>query len=449
MTGLAAAWKLSETGHSVRLLESAPRVGGSIRTEATGGWLVDAGANALREDSAEFRRALAELGLESERIEASAASGNRYVAFRGKLVAVPSGSSPQEFISTPILGMGAKMRIAAENAFRPRIRAEDVSVAEFVRDHFGSEVLERVAQPLVGGIWAGDPGRLSVRHAFPQAWEAERATGSVLRALSEGARRKKAEGNPPASVVSFRRGLQCLPDAMASRLPAGCAVLGAAVGSIKPGSGARWLVGWRCREGEQGGEFDRVVCAVPAGELARLEIGSGGQRPLSSLAAIEYPPVASVFAGFRRDQVEHPLDGFGALVPAVEKRSVLGIVFSSSLFPDRAPPGHVALTVLAGGALNPAVAGLPAGQLIQLVCEDLGVLLGARGKPAFVRHTAWPRAIPQYNLGYGLHLDAMAEFERAHPGILIGGSVRSGISIPDCVASGVSLAQRALAQRVS
>ena len=157
-----------------------------------------------------------------------------------------------------------------------------------------------------------------------------------------------------------------------------------------------------------------MVSALPALSLARLEIGPGGSCPLSGLGAIEHPPVASVFVGFRRDQVQHPLDGFGALVPAAEKRSILGIVFTSSLFPG----------------------------LVERVCSDLRFLLGAHGRPAFVRHTEWPRAIPQYNLGYGRHLEAMAECEARHPGLLIGGNVRDGISLPDCILSGVSLAKR-------
>jgi protoporphyrinogen/coproporphyrinogen III oxidase len=160
------------------------------------------------------------------------------------------------------------------------------------------------------------------------------------------------------------------------------------------------------------------------------------------LAAIPHPPVASVFAGYRREQVRHALDGFGALVPAGEKRSILGVIFTSTLFEGRAPPGHVALTALAGGALQPGIARLPAEELAHRVRDDLAALVGAEGEPVFLRQAVWPRAIPQYILGYGAHLDAMTQCERENPGLLIGGSARDGISIPECVRSGASLAQR-------
>jgi oxygen-dependent protoporphyrinogen oxidase len=349
-------------------------------------------------------------------------------------------------MSTPLLTMGARLRVAAEATFRPQVRKDDVSVATFVREHFGSAVLERIAQPFVSGIWAGDAERLSVRHAFPQAWEAERTTGSLLRALTERGRRRREKGEAPSQAASsFRSGMRALPDALTARLPPGTAVLNARVASIGPGSRFRWSVRWSGPDGENGEEFDSVVAAIPGYSLAGLEIGRPGVRPLSGLSAIEYPPVASVFVGYRREQVAHALDGFGALVPAVEKRSILGVIFTSSLFPGRAPGGHVALTVIAGGSLNPGVAGLPPEKLTGLVCRELEALLGARGEPAFVRHTVSLRAIPQYNLGFDRHLAAMAECERANPGFLIGGSVRDGIAIPECLASGVSLAKRALA----
>jgi oxygen-dependent protoporphyrinogen oxidase len=443
LTGLTAAWKLSGAGHSVRLFESGPRLGGAVRTEIADGWVADAGPVSLREESPQLRGMLGELGLDAERTVSHTASMNRYVALNGRLVALPNSASPVEFMKTPLLPAAAKLKVAAERAFRPLVRNGDVSVAEFIRDHFGSVALERIGQPLVSGIWAGDAERLSLRHAFPLAWEAERTTGSLLRALADrGKKRREEGGSPPPPVVSFRRGMQALPDALASRLPPGSVVLNAEVRAIGPGAGARWSVRWTGPQAGQSGEFDWVLAAIAGRGLSRLEIGPKGARPLSGLADIDYPPVASVFLGYRRDRVDHPLDGFGALVPAAEKRSILGVIFTSSLFPGRAPEGHVALTALVGGALNPGIAGIAAEKLTDLVCDDLEFLLGTRGRPVFMRQTLWPRGIPQYNLGFGRHLEAMAQCEQGNPGLLIGGSVRDGISVPECVASGVSLAER-------
>jgi protoporphyrinogen/coproporphyrinogen III oxidase len=443
VTGLTAAWRLSEAGHGVRLFESAPRLGGTVRTDAVDGWMVEAGPNSFQDSSPEIGALIGELGLGPERIGPAPAAKNRYVVRDGALVALPTPSNVAGLVATPLFSFGTKLKITAEVARAPRSRGEDISVADLVRDHFGAEVLDRVVQPLIGGIYAGDAERLSARHAFPKVWEAEGTTGSLVRAGFEGARRRRELGLPAASpLVSFRGGLQALTDAVAARLAPVSVQLGATVRSIGPGSGARWRAAWDGPAGAQAEQFDSVVCALPAWGLASLEIGGEGARPLSGLGEIEHPPVASVFAGFRRESVSHPLDGFGALVPASEKRSVLGVIFSSSLFPGRAPEGHVALTAFAGGALRPEVARLPEAELVERVCADLGALLGARGKPAFVRHTLWPRAIPQYNLGHGRHLEAIAECERGHPGLLIGGNARDGISLSDCIMSGISLAKR-------
>jgi len=404
--------------------------------------MVEAGPNSFQE-SPEVAALLGELGLGGERVEASPASRNRYIVLDGKLAALPQPSSLREFMATGVLSLGAKWRVAREYSRKPIERTQDLSVGDFMRDHFGAEVVAKVVQPFVSGIYAGDPERLSARHAFPRIWEAERATGSLLRAGAASARRRRAAGLPPSpAIISFRKGLQALTDALAARLPRGSIEVGADVRSIGPGTGARWRVDWSGPQGPGHGQFDCVAAAIPAWGLASLQIGPDGATPLSGLGAIAHPPVASVFVGFRRDQVRHPLDGFGALVPATEKRSILGVIFNSSLFEGRAPAGYVAVTVLAGGALQPEIARLPQDELARRVLSDLGTLLGAQGTPAFVRQKLWQRAIPQYDLGHGLHQDAMAQCERGNPGLFIGGNARDGISLPDCVLSGLSLAKR-------
>lgn len=443
VTGLTAAWRLAAAGHSVRLFESAPRLGGSVRTEAAEGWIVEAGPNSFQDSSPEIGGMIGELGLGPERIEPDPAAKHRFIARGGRLVALPTPSDVAGLVSTPLFSFGTKLKITGESARTPRPRKEDTSVADLVRDHFGAEVLEKVVQPVIGGIFAGDAERLSTKHAFPKIWEAEGKTGSLVRAGLEAARKRREGGLAGAApLVSFRRGLQALTDALAARLAPGSVQLGAQVRSIGPAPGRRWRAAWDGAGGPGAELFDAVVLAIPAWALAQLEVGGAGERPLASLGAIEHPPVASVFAGFRRDRVEHRLDGFGVLVPASERRSVLGVIFSSSLFPGRAPEGHVALTAFVGGALQPELARLPKDELVARVCGDLRALLGAQGEPAFARHTLWPRAIPQYNLGYGSHLEAIAACERGHPGLLIGGNARDGISLSDCIMSGTALAKR-------
>jgi len=444
VTGLAAAWKLASGGHEVRVLEALPRIGGVVHSEATDGWLIERGPISFQESRPEITAAIRDLGLAAERIETGPLAENRYIARGGSLKALPAASSVTSFLSTPLLSMRSKLAVAGEATRKPLRRTEDVSVAELVRDHFTRDILETLVQPLIGGMYAGDAEKLSLQYAFPRIWAAERETGSLVKAAAEASRRRKAEGLPsPPPLISFRRGLQALPAALAARLPDGALVLGAEVKSAIRERGRSWKVGY-VRAGKAAAyACDAVISALPAWSLARLELGTAGRHPLESLAGIAYAPVASLFFGYRRERVSHPLDGFGALVPPNEQRSALGVVFISSLFPDRAPAGHVALNVFAGGTLQPALAALGKAELVERVGADLRDLVGADGPPAFASHTLWPRAIPQYNLGYGRHLDAMARCEADHPGFLVGGCIRDGISLPECLLAGLRLAERA------
>ncbi len=441
VTGLTAAWQLAKAGHSVRVLESAARVGGNIRTEAADGWLSEAGPNSFQESTLEIATLIRELGLAVERITTLAAAKKRYLVMDGKLLAAPAG--PGAFFSTPLFSFRTKVKILSEVLQSPRNRPDEVSVARFVTDHVGAQVLERAVQPFIGGIYAGNSERLSAKYAFPKLWEAEKTTGSLIRAAIQGAKSRKAQGlKGSAPVISFKRGLQALTDALAAKLPEGSVVLNADVKALLPGATRRWGVLWDGPTGPTSGEFDFVIAALPAWSLARLTFGTDAATPLAALGAVEYSPVASLFLGYRRDQVRHPLDGFGALVPRAEKRSILGLLFSSSLFPGRAPEGHVGLTVFTGGALQPETARLPEKELLDRVASDLRDLVGAEGRPVFTRHVLWNQAIPQYNLGYGRFLDAMTQCEAKFPGFLVGGSVRDGIALPDCIKSGTQLAKR-------
>ncbi len=442
ITGLAAAYRLAALGHRVKVFERCPRVGGSIGTEIKDGWLVESGPNSLQE-SPELAALIRDLGLTGERVEAGPLAKNRFLLREGRPIAVPM--SPPAFFKTPLFSPGAKLRVLSELFTRPRAREKETSVSEFVSDHFGKQILERAFQPMVSGIYAGDPALISVREAFPKLWELEKNHGSLIRGMMAGARKRRKTGGQagPPKLISFRSGLRALPEALAARLPAGSLALRTTVEGIVPGD--RWRVvsstaGVRSEEA-----FDSVISALPAPALAQLAIGAGLDRPLATLAGIAHPPVSSVFLGFRREQVSHALDGFGVLVPATERRSVLGVLFSSSLFPGRAPDGHVALTVMTGGMLQPEIGRLMTHDLIAVILADLKTLLGVSGDPVFWRHNPWPQAIPQYNLGYAQHRKTMAACEQAHPGLMIGGQARDGVSVPDCLASGLKLAERAAA----
>jgi oxygen-dependent protoporphyrinogen oxidase len=439
ITGLTAAWRLHAQGHPVTVFEQSNRLGGAVSTTIKDGWLVENGPNSLLE-SPQFDALVAGLGLEAECRYAAPAAKNRYLVRGGRLVPVPM--APQKLLTSPLFSLRTKLRLFAEPFTRARVRLADMSLAAFVRDHFGQEIVDYAINPLVAGIYAGDPETLSTKYAFPKLWEIEQTHGSLIRGQIAAMKARRARGEKPAArIVSFARGLQTLPAALAARLPAGAVRRRAAVISASPGPP------WKLVSRQDGlaatEEFDAVVLALPAAALAQLSLGVAGGHPLAALERIDYPPVASLFLGFRREQVAHPLDGFGALIPEVEHRSMLGVLFSSTLFADRAPAGHVALTVYVGGTRQPELARLAPEVLRPRVLADLRDLLGVRGDPVFAHTTLWAHAIPQYNLGYERFLDAMTDAETQHPGLFIGGHVRDGISLANCIAAGQRLAETA------
>jgi protoporphyrinogen/coproporphyrinogen III oxidase len=444
-TGLTAAYRLARLGHRVRLFEATSRVGGAVRTDIKDGWLVEGGPNSMLAGDPAVTALFAELGLEADRLTASPAAKNRYIVRGGRLVAAPA--SPPALLGSRLFSFGAKLRVLSEPFSRRRVRANDISLEEFVRSHFGQELVDYGLNPFVSGVYAGDPKKLSARLAFPKLWELEQKHGSIIRGQLAEARARKASGQPKpaAGIITFRNGLQQIPEALAAGLPPGALSCNARIEALVPGP--PWSVVWNNGTSIRTETFDAVVAALPAPALAQLRFGTLGERPLASLDNIEHPPVTSLFLGYRREQVAHPLDGFGALTPELEKRSVLGILFSSSLFPGRAPAGHVALTVMVGGSRQPEIARMPVDRILATVERDLRELLGVTGAPVFRQHTFWPRAIPQYNLGYESHLETMASAERAHHGLYLGGQARDGIALPACIAAGETLAARAAAAR--
>jgi oxygen-dependent protoporphyrinogen oxidase len=440
LTGLSAAWRLHREGYQVTVFEKADRVGGVIIAQAGGGWLSETGPNSLQE-TPEITALINELGLARERQVANPAARNRFIVRRGRLIPVPL--SPPGFLTSPLFSLRARFKVLRELLTRPRIRTTDTSLASFIAAHFGQEIVDYGLNPMVAGVYAGDPEKLSARYAFPNLWQIERRYGSLLRGFRAQAaeRRARGESSGLVPIISFERGLQTLPEALAAALPAGSIRLGTQVTSLIPGR--PWKIISSTGETVQTTEFDAVLLALPAPALGQLVFGTLGERPLASLDHLPHPPVSSLFLGFRRDQVRHPLDGFGALLPARERRSLLGVLFSSTLFPGRAPEGHVALRVFVGGMRQPDAARLATPELLASVLPDLRELLGITGEPVYAHHAFWPKAIPQYNVGHERFLEPLTQCEHRHAGLFIGGNARDGISLPDCVRSGLKLAGKA------
>ena len=250
--------------------------------------------------------------------------------------------------------------------------------------------------------------------------------------------RRNASGGPKGAMISFPDGLSEIPEALAHALGHSLRLEHTVTALTRHSAGWRVCYDHRGERGEL--EAAAIVCTLPPEKLAELGWADAPTATaLGELRAVHQPPVASVFLGYKREEVAHPLDGFGMLTPAVEQRKILGTLFSSTLFPGRAPAGHVALTTFVGGVRQPEYARLQDRELLDLVQGELGALLGARGWPVYARVTRWPRAIPQYAVGYQRFKDACREAERSAPGLFIGGTACDGVSLANCIAAGQRL----------
>ena len=423
ISGLTTAFHLSRGGQRVTVLEASPRVGGSLETRTDGPWRFELGPNTVLENHESVTRLIHEAGLEGEKITASPSAKRRYLWKGGKLHPLPSG--PPGFIRTPLFPASAKLRLLRE-PWIPKGQSEDESIADFVRRRLGQSFLDYAVGPFVSGVYAGDPERLSVRYAVPKIAALEQEHGSLIR----GAFARRKGPAPGGAMISFREGLEQLPRELARQ-----------IGDVRTGVACRRIVrlehGFRVETDSGPLEASRVVLSVPADIAARLL-----ERP--ELAEIPYAAVSLVSTGWRREDVTHPLDGFGFLAPRKEGLRVLGVLFPSEIFPGRAPDGHVVLTAFAGGRTAPEIASWEDRRLMSEVLGELRKTLGVRGEPVVSTVRRWPRAIPQYELGHGRFLELAKEIESSLPGLRIGGNFLRGVSVPDCIRNATALAEEIL-----
>lgn len=431
IAGLSAAYRLEQSGLSVVLLEAQPRVGGVIESQRIDGYLLEHGPNSIQARTQHLERLFTELGLASERIEASDAARVRYIVKGGR--PVPAPASPAKLFGSALFGAGAKLRLMREPFVPPGDPNSEESVADFVRRRLGPTFLDYGMDPFVAGVYAGDPERLSMKHAFPSLVELEQKHGSIIKgqvAKSLDAAAAAATGR----MFSFRRGLETLPSALEARLAD--VRKEHRVGKIE-----REEASWILRTSGGDIEARAVVFAAPLHILSDLPLP--GNVDTSTLANVIYAPLSVIYHGYRRNDVRHPLDGFGLLVPRVERAfRILGTLFTSSIFPGRAPEGHVLLTTFVGGMRHPDLAGRPTGELSEIVRRDLTKLLGLRGDPAFEHLVEWPSAIPQYQLGYETVIGAIEQLESALSGWYMAGNYRTGVSVGETAASGDHAARR-------
>jgi protoporphyrinogen/coproporphyrinogen III oxidase len=442
ITGLTAGFYLKWRGFPVTLYESSGRVGGAIQSMRSGGYLAEFGPNTILETSPKVGQLVKDAGLSGRRLDPDPKASARFVVRYQRPVEMPG--SPLGFLTTDLFSFKAKLAVLREPFVPARRDGKEESVAQFVIRRLGQEFLDHAIDALVAGVYAGDPYKLSVPQAFPKLGQLEEKYGSLIKGQILGGRERKKRGEVAkdrAPKFSFDEGLEVLPQTLCRYL--GDSVrMNTIVREIRR-TGSGWMV-----EASQAGtasqvEHSAVVFAGTAFSLAELKLTADVPIDLRVFSEIRYPPVASVVLGFRREDVGHPAQGFGMLIPKVEGFKILGTIFSSSLFPNRAPAGHLTLTSYIGGERFPELAGLPPEQLYEIASKDLRVLLGVKGKPTFQHSVFWPRAIPQYNVGYGTFRAKMIEVEQQAPGFFLAGHYRDGISLSDSIVSGCNIADRA------
>jgi len=461
ISGLAAAFRLTELAphRRVTLWEKDFRLGGVLWTVHEDGFQVEQSADNFITTVPWGLDLCKRIGLGDELVQTNPAYRHTCVVRKGRLYKLPDGflmMAPTRMwplALTPILSPLGKLRAALEFFLPPRKGEGDESIAAFVRRRLGKEVFERLVEPLVSAVYAADMERLSLEATLSQFREMELQYGSLIRAMRHRMRqRPKGESSDSGARYSLfvtpRNGLSSMVDAVAARLPKGAVRLGAAVERLEPAPGGGWILsGPGLPEEPAQRTFDDVILATPAAAAARL------LAPIDAdlgtlLGSIEHSGTAIVSAGYRREQIAHPLNGMGAVVPAVEKSPILAVSFSSQKYTHRVTEGRVLLRVFAGGARRPELAVMPDDQLCPLVLDELGRLLGIRGEPVYCRTAHWPGTMPQYYVGHkGLVQEIRARVGKL-PGVALAGNYLQGVGIPHCIHTGQQAAEQVLGSPV-
>ena len=458
ITGLTACYRLMQQAQAgglpldVELLEASDRLGGVIATRheacpgprSGDGLLLEEGPDCFLTTKPWGVELCDELGLNAELIGTTTEHRQSFIARRGKLVPVPQGfylmapGSLWPFVTTRAFSWSGKLRMALDLVLPRRTSEDDESLADFVTRRLGREALDRMAQPMVGGIYTADPRHLSMQATMPQFLDMERRHRSLILALRHRQRQASAQqpgvsGARYGLFASFRRGMQTLVDALADRLPAGTVRLQTPVRSVRRNPDSqRWIVS--LQDGPDL-EADALCLALTAPQAARLLTGLDPELA-AGLRDIPYASSAVVTLACNRADIAHPLNGMGFVVPAVERRNLIACSFSSIKFAGRAPDGKVLLRAFVGGALQQEQALWPDARLRDAVLQDLRLLLGLTGTPTLRHVSRHPSAMPQYHVGHLAHVQHLEAAARRWPGLALAGNAYHGIGVPDCIRSG-------------
>jgi protoporphyrinogen/coproporphyrinogen III oxidase len=495
ITGLAAAHRILERNRDsgqqldLTLVEAGSRIGGIVQTRERGGFLVESGPDSFISEKPAALELVKRLELESHLIETNEHHRRSFIVRQGRLLPVPEGfhllapSLFWPFVKSEIFSWAGKARIALDlllprrvlngetnsNAGSGQDTKGDESLAQFVRRRLGREALERMAQPMVGGIYTADPEHLSLRATMPRFLEMEREHRSLIRALRRqgGSPTVKQAGAAGLSqetsgaryslFLSFDRGMQFFTDKLGKIILSFQTQAGESDRSTRVSIRLNTTVTslmldrealsagspkWKIKtDQDELLNADAVCIALPAYISARLLSGVDAQLA-SDLNEIPYASSATINLGFKRSDIPHPLNGFGFVVPFIEKRSLIACTFSSVKFPGRAPQGHALLRVFVGGALQPEMFDLSGDEMLSRACADLRDLLGIERAPLFAEVSKWERSMPQYNLGHLAKIERIQKRASSLPGFTLAGNAYSGLGIPDCIRSGEAAADQ-------
>ena len=433
ISGLVCAYAIQKAGVEVLLVEASARTGGVINSVVRDGYLLELGPQSFS-GTAQLRSLCAELGIVDQLLEAPRRAP-RYVLVNGRLQPVPM--SPPAFFASSLINGSTKWALVRDVFGKSLPPDGEESVAAFVRRKFSAQLLERLAGPFVSGVYAGDPEKLSLRSAFPQLYEAEKAVGSIVRGMMQAGRNKKGP-RERATLNTFRDGNETLVRALANKLGSKVLTKTAAANIYRQNDGSFHI----SLEGDNNDSVSAksVVFAAPTDVTGKLlsQLDTSFE-PL--LTAVEYSAVAVVSLGYARKDVGHSLDGFGFLVPRSTGLRSLGTVWNSSLFPGRATDGYALLTTFAGGATDPSAANLSSDELSSLVHREIAPLLKIKDAPTFCNVTIWPRALPQYNLGHADRLTSIHKSLAHFPGLFLAGNYLRGPAIGACAEQALVVAE--------
>lgn len=452
ISGLSAAYTLEEkrrAGVEVEyvLYEASARFGGVLVTDRVDGYIIEAGPDSFLTEKPWAMDLCAKLGLADQLIGSNDADRKTYILVRGKLIEMPDGLMfmvPTKLTPTllsPLFSTQTKLRMAQEWFHPPHKANGDETVAAFVERHYGPEMVDRLADPLLSGVYGGEASRLSVRAVLPRFAEMEAKYGSLGRAMlaarAKTVREPKGKAQPPL-FTSLKDGMQQMVDALVAALDSPSLHSGVAVQALSPEAG-----GWVVSAGLQSDQFDAVILAVPTHAAAAL-LQRSGKELASELAGIDYGSSVTVALGYDQQVRESLPPGFGFLVPRSEGKRMLAATFVHNKFPHRAPGDRAIVRCFLGGARGEPMLALSEDEILRIVREELDQILQLKAEPLFARVFKWKRAMAQYGVGHLERLERIEALRQKLPRLALAGNGYSGIGVPDCVRSGTAAVEETL-----